>query len=401
MSSPTGDQTFDAWPANLAALEPGQIIDARDVMATTAQHMAAPIERAVLLKFRSTSATGTPSFGTATLIIPAASWNGPGPRPVEVDAMPINALGLHCTPGYQLSHGLLDRTNTDLVWFLPAIWSALSKGHAVLLPDHEGPLMAYGETNVAGHMMLDSIRAVRNALPEFGNSRYVVDGYSGGAIAAYATAMLQSEYAPELSDVLMGVASGGLAADYRDDDETRIDYHTRLTVIATPTMKAVAQKGRRLTLLNRHAVSARRGLILSGAAGTGKTTAVTQFGKMHEAADRARHPHRSDRIPVVYVTVPPAATPRMLAAEFARFLGLPVTQRANLTDIIEAVCGVCCDTGTSVVICDELHNISLTTRAGADVSDTLKYFAERIPATFLFSGINVEREGLFSGTRGE
>ncbi|MBF6278317.1 hypothetical protein A5780_02235 [Nocardia sp. 852002-20019_SCH5090214] len=216
LSSPTGDQTFDAWPANLAALEPGQIFESRDVTATTAQHMAAPIERAVLLKFRSTSATGTPSFGTATLIVPAASWNGPGPRPVEVDAMPINALGLHCTPGYQLSHGILDRTNTDLVWFLPAIWSALNKGHAVLLPDHEGPLMAYGETNVAGHMMLDSIRAVRNALPEFGNSRYVVEGYSGGAIAAYATAMLQSEYAPDLSDVLVGVASGGLAADYRD-----------------------------------------------------------------------------------------------------------------------------------------------------------------------------------------
>ncbi|WP_245552272.1 lipase family protein [Nocardia aobensis] len=216
LSSPTGDQTFDAWPANLAGLEPGQIIETRDVTATAAQHMAVPIQRAELLKFRSTSGTGTPSFGTATLITPAASWDGPGSRPVEVNAMPINALGLHCTPGYQLSHDILDRTNSDLVWFLPAIWSALNKGHAVLLPDHEGPLMAYGETNVAGHMMLDSIRAVRNALPEFGNSRYVVDGYSGGAIAAYATAMLQSEYAPELSDVLMGVASGGLAADYRN-----------------------------------------------------------------------------------------------------------------------------------------------------------------------------------------
>lgn len=82
---------------------------------------------------------------------------------------------------------------------------------------------------------------------------------------------------------------------------------------------------------------------------------------------------------MVYVTVPPAATPRMLAAEFARFLGLPVTTRANMTDIIEAVCGVCCDTSTSLVIVDELHNVSLATRAGAEVSDTLKYFSERIP----------------------
>jgi hypothetical protein len=29
-----------------------------------------------------------------------------------------------------------------------------------------------------------------------------------------------------------------------------------------------------------------------------------------------------------------------------------------------------------------------------EVSDTLKYFSERIPATFVYAGINVEREGL-------
>ncbi len=184
-------------------------------------------------------------------------------------------------------------------------------------------------------------------------------------------------------------------------DEARLDYHTRLSVVATSTVKQVVHAGRRLTLLNRHTISARRGLILSGPAGTGKTTAITQFGKTHEVIDRQRNPNSMDRIPVVYVTVPPAATPRMLAAEFARFLGLPVTTRANMTDIIEAVCGVCCDTGTSLVVCDELHNISLATKSGAEVSDTLKYFSERIPATFVYAGINVEREGLFSGTRGQ
>ena len=49
---------------------------------------------------------------------------------------------------------------------------------------------------------------------------------------------------------------------------------------------------------------------------------------------------------------------------------------------------------------DELHNISLATKAGAEVSDTLKYFSERIPATFIYAGIDVERGGLFTGTRG-
>jgi hypothetical protein len=91
----------------------------------------------------------------------------------------------------------------------------------------------------------------------------------------------------------------------------------------------------------------------------------------------------------------------MLAAEFARFLGLPLTSRANITDITEAVCGVLIDCRTSLVLCDEIHNLSLATRTGAEVSDTLKYFSERLPATFVYAGINVEDEGLFNGTRGQ
>ncbi|MFJ2879394.1 TniB family NTP-binding protein [Streptomyces sp. NPDC086796] len=184
-------------------------------------------------------------------------------------------------------------------------------------------------------------------------------------------------------------------------DEDRLDHHTRLLVVATSTVQHTVTCGRRLVLLNRHAVSARRGLFVSGPAGTGKTTAITQLGRAHELLDRARHPGVSDRIPVVYITVPPAATARMVAMEFARFLGLPVRVRSNITDILESVCGVLTDARVGLVLVDELHNISLTTRSGTEVSGTLKYFSERIPATFVYAGINVERKGLFDGTRGE
>jgi len=34
------------------------------------------------------------------------------------------------------------------------------------------------------------------------------------------------------------------------------------------------------------------------------------------------------------------------------------------------------------------------------VSDTLKYFAERLPATFVYAGLDVDEIGLFAGTRG-
>ena len=140
---------------------------------------------------------------------------------------------------------------------------------------------------------------------------------------------------------------------------------------------------------------------MSGPARTGKTTAVTQLGKTIEVIHRRRHPGSAGDIPVIYITVPPAATAKMIAVEFARFLGLPLSRRANITNIIESVCGVCLDTRVSLVIVDELHNLNTATRAGAEASDTLKYFSERIPATFAYAGISLERTGLLSGTRGE
>jgi AAA domain len=207
---------------------------------------------------------------------------------------------------------------------------------------------------------------------------------------------------PAVPQLLDGTIWQGLDPDKRaayDDD--RIAHHSRLLVVQTPAVRDVVTTGRRLAHLNRSAHYGRSGLIVSGPARTGKTTAITQLGKTIEVFHRRRYPRFGEDIPVVYITVPPAATPKMIAAEFARFLGLPVIRRANITDIIEAVCGVCTDTRTSVICVDEIHNLNIATRAGAEASDTLKYFSERIPATFVLAGINVERAGLLSGVRGE
>ncbi|MGW2595796.1 TniB family NTP-binding protein [Streptomyces sp. NPDC001515] len=184
-------------------------------------------------------------------------------------------------------------------------------------------------------------------------------------------------------------------------DEGRLDHHARLQVVATSTVRHTVTCGRRLVILNRGAISARRGLIVTGPANTGKTIALTQLGLAHELQDRRRHPGQDERIPVIYITVPPAATPRMIAAEFARFLCLPVLRSSNITDLTEAVVGVCTKARTGLVLVDEIHNISLHTRTGAEASDTLKYFSERIPATFAYAGIDIEGSGLLSGTRGD
>ncbi|MFC8529707.1 lipase family protein [Nocardia sp. NPDC057227] len=211
-SPPTGDPFFDATPAGLAALNPGDILEQRDVTASAALVVGVPIARATLVKYRSTSATGAPSFGTATLVVPLTPWTA-GDRPVLVDNQPINSLGTKCTPGYAMAYGpAFKNFATDSI--PPTAAWGLNQGFAVLVTDHEGPNMAYAEPNVAAHVILDGIRAVR-ATPGFGASRFALGGYSGGAIASHGAAMLLGEYAPELRDAVVGAAMGGLVTDNR------------------------------------------------------------------------------------------------------------------------------------------------------------------------------------------
>ena len=183
-------------------------------------------------------------------------------------------------------------------------------------------------------------------------------------------------------------------------DQLRREYHAHLPLVDTPTIKKVVSTARLLIQLNRGQISARRGVIVSGASGTGKTSALSQLGLAHELASRRRHPDQPHHLPVIYVTVPPAATARMLAVEFGRFFGLEIPARSNITDVTNAVCALAAHAGVELVCVDELHNISPASRASAEVSDQLKYFAERLPATFVFAGIEIESQGLLGGVRG-
>jgi hypothetical protein len=184
-------------------------------------------------------------------------------------------------------------------------------------------------------------------------------------------------------------------------DDERLEHHSRLVVVQTPVVTRIVKRGGDLVRMNRAAHYGRSGLMVSGPARTGKTTAVTQLGKIAEFDHRRRHPRARDDIPVLYITVPPAATGKMIAMELARFLGLPASRRANITDVIEQVCGICLDAHTTMIIVDELHNLDMGTRAGAEASDTLKYFSERLPVTFVYSGIGLERGALLAGPRGD
>ncbi|MGY5124317.1 TniB family NTP-binding protein [Streptomyces nigrescens] len=184
--------------------------------------------------------------------------------------------------------------------------------------------------------------------------------------------------------------------------EERLDYHSQFVVVTTPAMERVKRELQTALLVNRRQRgTARRGLIVSGPPSTGKTTTLMELGRIFELADRRKHSGVEDRLPVAFVSVPPASTPRMLVSEFARFLGLPVLQRMNQAAITDVVCATLCELRTQLVLVDDIHLLDTRTRAGAETSDQIKHLGERIPATFVYAGVDVHDSPLLVGPRGQ
>ena len=183
-------------------------------------------------------------------------------------------------------------------------------------------------------------------------------------------------------------------------DEARQDYHSELLLVATPGIRQITMTGSKLIVNNRGKQLGRRGLIVSGPSGTGKSTSITQLGKKHQIDLERRAPGLTGRIPVVYIIVPPAATPKMLTIEFATFPGLPVSSYDSQHAITQAVAGVLRKVGCSLILVDEVHRLDLRTRSGAAASGQLKYFFDCISATFVYAGLELAENGMFAGMRG-
>ncbi|MFI0264753.1 ATP-binding protein [Streptomyces sp. NPDC017056] len=172
----------------------------------------------------------------------------------------------------------------------------------------------------------------------------------------------------------------------------RLAYHSRFVTVRTPAIDALAKNVRTLMILGRHqAVTARPSLIVTGSAGAGKTTALLQVGRACHLAHTRRHgaAATAGQAPVAYVLVPPAASAKTLAIEFARYLGIPVTAGMSQAQITGAVCHTYTAAGVQLVMIDEIHRLNPRTTTGAQSADLLKDLSERIGATFVYAGIDV------------
>ncbi|MCX5426183.1 TniB family NTP-binding protein (plasmid) [Streptomyces sp. NBC_00257] len=186
--------------------------------------------------------------------------------------------------------------------------------------------------------------------------------------------------------------------------EERLAYHSAFVTVRTPAIDTLTTSVRTLMLLGRHQqTTARPSLIVTGPAAAGKTTALLHVGRACHLAHTAQHPPAATThvpVPVAYVLVPPGATAKALATEFARYLGIPATARMTQAQITDAVCHTYNRAGVRLVLIDEIHRLNPRTTTGAETADLLKDLTERIGATFVYAGIDVTGTALFSGVRG-
>ncbi|MDJ0360234.1 lipase family protein [Rhodococcus sp. H29-C3] len=196
------DPWFDA-PAGYENSSPGAILGTRQV---NVGPLITPVTSTQIL-FRSTDSKDRPVAAATTVIVPTAPWTGKGSRPVVAYNMAIDSLGNTCAPSWTLPRGIAPE--------IVAVQLFLAKNYAVAVTDHQGPRQAYAAGRMAGHAVLDALRAMV-ALPQLGldkKSPIAVTGYSGGAIASGWAAQLAPSYAPEVN--IVGTAFGGAPIDYR------------------------------------------------------------------------------------------------------------------------------------------------------------------------------------------
>ncbi|WP_233434293.1 lipase family protein [Nocardia yamanashiensis] len=197
--------------------------------------------RAVEMLVRSTDTHGRPTPVNATLYVPRDPWTGAGTRPLVSYNIPTSSLGNTCAPSYQLKRGF----QGDMV----SIQLLLSRGYAVIVPDHQGPRQAYAAGHMGGHAVLDAVRAALHLqLTDLSpRSPVVLSGYSGGGIATGWAAQLAPAYAPELP--LAGAVIGGLPADY-DLLLKTMDGNAATGVFLAATLGLAREYPELLSLLN-------------------------------------------------------------------------------------------------------------------------------------------------------
>ncbi|CAK4033081.1 secretory lipase-domain-containing [Lecanosticta acicola] len=200
--------SFYRQPENISSYKPGQIITSRKA-GTNLQGIlpfgpTPNVENAMQYLYRTTDSLNNPVAAVATLLMPSRNAD---PEKLLVFQAIYDSANNDCSPSYAWLAGANTTSAFDVVF----VTSALDKGWYVLAADYQGLEAQFTAGVMAGHAVLDGVRAAFNGAGETRLSlqaRYAMWGYSGGGLATEWAVELQKCYAPELH--FEGAALGGL-----------------------------------------------------------------------------------------------------------------------------------------------------------------------------------------------
>jgi hypothetical protein len=165
---------------------------------------------------RSEDAEGNPIAVVSTIIEPYNS------DPTKLVAYNIaqDSSSFDCSPTYAILQGapVFPNLEVEFEFSLMGCAALLSEGYYVVTTNYETTTnytAAFTAGRLAGHNILNSLRGVLTTgnFTGLDNPDIILWGYSGGALASGWTAALMNAYAPELEDLVIGAALGGLPAN--------------------------------------------------------------------------------------------------------------------------------------------------------------------------------------------
>jgi len=186
-----------------------------------------------------------------------------------------------------------------------------------------------------------------------------------------------------------------------DYDEARHDWHANFGILRTPQLAAVHDELDLIVSAGRQDPDRVRGAaVIDALPGLGKTTAASSFARGLDRAEIRRHGpvtgEGHERVPVFRVGLTSNTTLRTLNRMICEFYGHPGTDRASAAQLASYAldCVLSCESRVGII--DDIHFIDPRRKDGLDVSNHLKWLANELPVTFIYTGVGLAGRGLFA-----
>lgn len=175
-------------------------------------------------------------------------------------------------------------------------------------------------------------------------------------------------------------------------DDARIRWVSSGLYLNNPAQRTLEKTTR--AFLRMHHINAvgARGVVLTGPAHVGKTSALVRLAREVEWWTRKYNPDFREQgiTPVVLIEMEPKASPKSIASSVLNFYGIPHNFKiATQHELTAAALDALRRHRTQVLIIDELQMLKLHGKMGDDAINALKTFMNGSSAICVFAGVDL------------